>query len=100
MKKILFTLLFISTLFIGYTDVTIGNGTETGKSLPIEPYYGYSYSQVIYLQSEIAAAGDITELSWHFAGSSLSNSNDWTIYIGHTTNRNFLQPVIGSMFPL
>ena len=89
MKKILFTLLFISTLFIGYTDVTIGNGTETGERLPIEPYYGYSYSQVIYLQSEIAAAGDITELSWHFAGSSLSNSNDWTIYIGHTTKSEF-----------
>ncbi len=35
--------------------------------MPIESYYGYTYSQVIYLQSEILAVGDITHLSWNFA---------------------------------
>ncbi len=68
--------------------VSIGNGTEE-QGLPVDPYYGYSYSQCIYLQTEIEAAGDITTLTWDFAGSSISNSNDWTIYIGHTTKSDF-----------
>lgn len=72
-----------------YAQVQIGDGTVTGKALPIEPFYGYTYSQEIYLASEINASGDITTLSWYFAGSTLSNSNDWTIYIGHTSKSEF-----------
>jgi hypothetical protein len=83
-----FLTLFLTATF-SFADVTVGNGTSTGAHLPIEPYYGYSYSQVIYLQSEIYAAGDITHLSWNFAGSSLSNSNNWTIYMGHTSKSAF-----------
>ena len=89
MKKIIFSLFLISFVMALSADITIGTGTTTDQHLPIYPYYGYSYSQVIYLQSEISAAGDITELSWYFNGSSLSNSNDWTIYIGHTTKTEF-----------
>ncbi|HPE58679.1 MAG TPA: carboxypeptidase-like regulatory domain-containing protein, partial [Bacteroidales bacterium] len=95
MRKVtsLFTALLLSFMIIqsenANSQVIIGDGTVVGKSLPIEPFYGYTYSQVIYLASEIDAAGDITKLSWYFAGSSLSNSNDWTIYIGHTTKTQF-----------
>ncbi len=92
MKKItlLFTMLFLTAFsWQGMAQVSIGDGTATNRNLPIEPYYGYSYSQVIYLQSEIYVAGDITTLTWDFAGSSIDNSNDWTIYIGHTTKTEF-----------
>ena len=71
-----------------YSQIQIGTGSSDEK-LPIEPFYGYSYSQVIYLASEINASGTITQLKWYFDGSSLSNSNNWTIYIGHTTKTSF-----------
>jgi len=92
MKKItfLFTMLF---MVVGswqtQAQISIGSGTTTGQGLPVEPFYGYSYSQVIYLASEINASGDITTLTWDFAGSSIDSSNDWTIYIGHTTKSEF-----------
>ena len=50
--KFLLILLFLPFIINAQT-INIGAGTTTGQSLPIEPYFGYSYSQVIYLQSEI-----------------------------------------------
>ncbi|MFO8087880.1 MAG: hypothetical protein R6T91_08810, partial [Bacteroidales bacterium] len=73
----------------GFAQIQVGNGTSTGNSVPIEPYYGYSISQQIYLASEINASGTITTLQFYFDGSSLSNSNDLTIYIGHTSKTSF-----------
>ncbi|MCX6122030.1 MAG: fibronectin type III domain-containing protein [Ignavibacteriales bacterium] len=69
--------------------VPIGTGTITDRHIPVEPYYGYSYSQVIYLASEINNFGNIVTLQWYFSGSSLSSSNNWTIYLGHTTKTAF-----------
>ena len=69
--------------------MTIGTGTTTNQSLPIEPYYGYSYSQAIYLASEINSSGFISKLAYNFAGSNLSNSNTWKIYLGHTSKTQF-----------
>jgi hypothetical protein len=91
MKRILLLILLAVFLipWIGNAQIQVGSGTTTDERLPIEPYYGYSYSQVIYLASEINASGTITELQWYFNGSSLNNSNDWTIYIGHTTKTEF-----------
>ena len=36
----------------------IGKGTITDMSLPIEPYYGFSYTQSIYLKSEIGGSAN------------------------------------------
>ena len=84
-----------------FAQIQVGNGSITDQNLPIEPYFGYTYSQVIYLASEINASGDITELQWYFNGTSLSVSNDWTIYIGHTTKTSFASTsdwiAVGSM---
>ncbi len=85
---------FILFLFLGISfganaQVQVGFGTETDQSLPIEPSKGYTYSQVIYLASEVYTSGTITELQWYFDGSSLMHSNDWTIYIGHTGKTEF-----------
>lgn len=95
MRKVTSLLFVLLTSFLMFTasttigQVQVGDGTVVSKALPVEPYYGYTYSQVIYLASEINTSGDITTLSYYFAGSSLSNSNDWTIYIGHTTKTEF-----------
>ncbi len=91
MKRKLLLMLMATFLipWIGNAQVQIGTGTTTGQGLPIEPFYGFSYSQVIYLASEVNASGTITQLEWYFDGTSLSNSNDWTIYIGHTSKTSF-----------
>ncbi|MGB4600930.1 MAG: fibronectin type III domain-containing protein, partial [Bacteroidales bacterium] len=95
MRKVtcLFVAFVLSLMMIQINDVRsqvmIGNGTVTAQRLPINAYYGFSYSQVIYLASEIDASGDINAISWNFYGTSLTNSNDWTIYLGHTTKTEF-----------
>lgn len=69
--------------------IQIGTGTTTSQGLPIEPYFGYTYSQSIYLQSEInLGAVNITKLYWYYNGNSA-----WTdsikIYMGHTSLTSF-----------
>jgi len=90
---ILAVLAFVVTLcsFNSNAQVNVGTGTLTGQSLPIDPYYGYTYSQSIYLASEINAAGSITGITFYGdAGiSALSNSDDWVVYVGHTTKTSF-----------
>ncbi len=71
-------------------NIAIGNGILTGELYPIFAYYSYSYSQSIYLNSELGPEHRyITHLKYSFAGENLSNSNDWTIYIGHTKKTKF-----------
>jgi len=70
--------------------VIIGTGT-TNMYLPIYPYMGYSYSQSIFQQSEINMADQrIEKISYYWNGYTAdTNSNIWTIYMGHTTNTSF-----------
>ncbi len=67
--------------------IQIGYGTETDAHLPMEPFFGYSYSQTIYLQSEINIADQrISKIYYQ-----KNNSDVWedagqiNIYMGHTT---------------
>lgn len=94
-KLILFIipLLVSFTLAMGQADVngfiTIGTGSQN-KSLPIFPFMPYSYSQVVYLQSEIDEAGEITKLYYYYGGEGNNqNSKDWVIYMGHTSKSEF-----------
>jgi len=74
-------------------DVTIGSETNTGYSLPIEPNYGYSYTQSIYLQSEVGAAGYIGRIAYYYAPDpgyeGMPLSKQWKIYMSHTTKTEF-----------
>jgi len=91
MKKITFCILLFLALFQSQAQVLIGNGT-TLKNLPINPYYGYSYSQSIYTAAEINATGNITTISWYYggpAGNNIPNSQNLKIYLGHTTKTSF-----------
>ncbi|HCY01020.1 MAG TPA: hypothetical protein DG754_12845, partial [Bacteroidales bacterium] len=71
-------------------NIIIGTGNVTGKPYPVNAFYGYSYTQSIYLKSEIANMPmTITHVKYYFNGASLTNSNDWTIYLGHTDKSEF-----------
>ncbi|MFA7544099.1 MAG: carboxypeptidase regulatory-like domain-containing protein, partial [Candidatus Cloacimonadaceae bacterium] len=54
-------------------------------------YYGYTYSQSIYLQSEINLENQrIERLAYYWNGAGVGNlSNGWTIYMGHTSQSIF-----------
>ncbi len=68
----------------------IGTGTATNLSMPVEPYYGYTYSQVIYYAGEIGIQGQrIEKISWHYNGNSAWGPDDFIIYMGHTTMTEF-----------
>jgi hypothetical protein len=76
---------------LGDDVLTIGNGTEVNQHLPMEPYFGYSYTQTIYLQSEINVQDcRIERIAYHYnMAGTLANSNDWVIFMTHTTNTEF-----------
>jgi hypothetical protein len=52
--------------------VQIGSGSVVNQGLPLEPLSSYSYSQQLYLASEIGGAGPIKSLAFNTA---------WTIRV-------------------
>jgi hypothetical protein len=70
--------------------VVVGNGTAN-LYLPIRPYYSYSYSQSIFLQSELNIANKRIEKIWYYwnGAAEADVSNNWTIYMGHTDKTAF-----------
>ena len=91
MKKstlLLFSLFLI--LFQINAQVAIGSGNLQGENAPFEAYYGYSYTQTVYLASEINASGEITDVQWYYSGTSdLANSQDLVIYMAESTRTDF-----------
>lgn len=70
--------------------ISIGNGTANSM-LPVHPFYNYSYSQSIFLQSEINMPNKRIEkiyFYWNGAGAA-THSNEWVVYMGHTDNSTF-----------
>jgi hypothetical protein len=92
---IVFTLLLLPFTYVNSLaqTVTIGTedylGTEIYGALPINPFFGFTYSQSIYLAEYIDATGTIIAINYHFNGVSLSNSRDLKIYMGHTNKTAF-----------
>ncbi|MGI6198143.1 MAG: carboxypeptidase regulatory-like domain-containing protein [Candidatus Cloacimonadaceae bacterium] len=70
--------------------VFIGDGTSN-QNLPIYPYYNYSYSQTIYLQSDINVANKrIENIAFYWNGANVgTNSRDWVVYMAHTDRTTF-----------
>lgn len=88
--KSIFAALFIFVGLNAHSQITIGSGTETTMAMPVYPWYEYSYSQCIYLSSEINASGTITSIKYYTTtGANISNANNWTVYMGHTTKNVF-----------
>jgi gliding motility-associated-like protein len=85
MKKITFLLIFFSVLFQANSQVTIGSGNLEIENAPFEPFFGYSYTQTVYLASEINASGTITDIQWYYSGTTaLPNSQGLVIYMAES----------------
>ncbi len=91
MKKnyILYTLFFLFSLSIN-SQVVVGEGNIENTGLPIEAYYGYSYSQTIYSSGQINASGSITGISYTATPSTtLTTSGQWVVYVALTEKETF-----------
>lgn len=70
--------------------VTIGEGEIPTKNLPVFTNNWFSCSQQIYLQSEIARAGEISAIALSMLGGiDIEHSNEWEIYLAHTSKDYF-----------
>ena len=87
---LVFLFVFFMSMIKAQTTITIGSGTNVGGKLPVVPFYGYSFSEQIIPKAEINTSGmSITKLRFYSNGTVLTNSNNWTIYLGHTTKTSF-----------
>ncbi len=94
MKKITLLLLSLAA-FCWQTNaqVQVGSGNSTTTTNPITSCYGYTYSQQVYLASDINASGSITSLSFYINSATstadFTDSDDWVIYLGHSTKTTY-----------
>ena len=71
-------------------ELAIGNGTTTNYVFPVNNYYHYTYSQQIFLASEMNGPAEISSISFQYAyGSPTTSKTNVTIYLGHTTQSDF-----------
>ncbi|WP_370897935.1 fibronectin type III domain-containing protein [Chryseobacterium gossypii] len=90
MKKLLLMCWILLGISIS-AQITLGSGTNKGPA-PVSTYYGYSYVQQIFPKTEINAnaAGNITGLKFYLSpNATLTNSDSWVVYLGHTTKTSF-----------
>ena len=100
-----FTLSLILILFIGLkgwgqttsSEINGGN-TSYGNTdaAPVDTYYGYNYTQMIFTASELTSAGltsgsSISGLLFYYAtdGGNEADFDDWVIYLGNTSTSSF-----------
>ncbi|WMI68759.1 choice-of-anchor L domain-containing protein [Mangrovimonas sp. YM274] len=90
MKKLLVFLVLLSVFSPLNAQVTIGTGNIETENAPFDPYFGYSYTQTVYLASEINASGAITDIQWYYSGSTgLPNSQELVIYMAESPKASF-----------
>lgn len=83
--------IIVTEMLAGYEQATIGTGTSNTSLIPSYGYYDYSWSGMIYTQSEIDKSGTLKTLSFYVDASSPASSTllNQKIYVGHTTSSSF-----------
>lgn len=74
-----------ATRCISGGDISIGSGTNTSSYLPSYSFYNYSYSQQVYLASELNGANTFHSISINCNSLSSSPTRNYQIYLMHTT---------------
>jgi len=72
--------------------IQVGSGLATNTTFPIYSCDGYTYSQEIYLASELAGSGQyITKIAFKYVndGITTTNWNNWTVFMGNTSQTEF-----------
>ena len=91
MKRILLLFLFFTVIGVS-AQININIGSQNFGTAPVSSFFSYSYVQQIYPKQEINAnaAGNITGLTFYTDSSStITESSNWTVYLGHTSKTAF-----------
>lgn len=89
MKRLALAVFAIMLLFPLFAElISIGGGNMVNQGLPIEPVACYSYTQQLFLASDIGISGVIDSLSFKYnVGSDLfyDGNKQWKIWLGHSS---------------
>ena len=91
-KLILFLMLalFGSTSFLRADVIEIGDGTVSSYMVPFNSLYGYSFTEQVFLASEIGTAGTINSISFNMSTAYTSEqTNTYTVWMKHVTRETF-----------
>ena len=77
-----------------------GTGAVNQYVLPINTFYGYSYSQQIFMPEEVGPAGKITKLAFKYIYNVPNVKNDQVYYLGNTTKSTFGGTTVSEWIPL
>ena len=77
------------------TTIQIGTATTTTDNAPVKTQVSFSYSQCLYMASDLIAGGAtgtgmISKIRYYMnSGTNNANSNNWTVYLGNTNKVSF-----------
>jgi hypothetical protein len=67
-------------------DVVVGTGTYESHNTPVYPYYGYSFTQTLYLQPELSFQDkQIYRIGYQYIGSTNNLEFDIEVWMKHTS---------------
>lgn len=66
-------------------DISIGTGTSTTSYLPSYSFYNYSYTQQVYLASELGGENTFHTIAFDCSGLASTPTRSYQIYLMHTT---------------
>lgn len=90
MKRILLFAFIAMTLMVKAQTITIGEGTEMTTQVPFNTFYNYSFTEQIYLSSEIQYAGYLKAISFRIAYSYNSEAvADIDVYVKNVSRNGF-----------
>jgi hypothetical protein len=70
--------------------VVIGDGVVNSFNAPVRTGMNFSYTQTIYLHSQLQGAGWIDEIFYNYSGNgSWQSFDNWTMFMGHTNRQIF-----------
>jgi hypothetical protein len=70
-------------------EVVIGSAVGSQYYVPWSNYYRYSYSQMIYLDSELGSDGSIDYIKFKYNGNNTYTWNNMVVYMAHTSKESF-----------
>ncbi|GAB1468465.1 hypothetical protein MASR2M64_11940 [Candidatus Cloacimonadota bacterium] len=91
-------------LTLGAELISIGSGTVLNQGLPIEPVARYSYSQQLFMTSEIGVGGTIDTLKFQYNVASqlfYEGNKQLSIWLGHSSRSTMNSWVpVDSLYPV
>ncbi len=82
------------------SDNIIAASDTTRYQIPVNAYYNYTYTQMIYTADQIGQPVQVTKIAFNYSSTNdLDSKDNVTIYMGHTSTRSFTSSNWSSLIP-